>query len=181
MARRSSHQQTRAAKPRHHRAVRQIRVGRSWPGRRRFVRLGIVRGTEEPDDLRRAQERLAAKEAELDERERRLAAREAAADHRDERADERDRQAGRRDMAADLRDERASERERLLDEEARQQGSRVVDGMGRFHEAVERTAARTERSNDLLQRSRESVQRGVDRIERLQTQLNSPGRGDGDD
>jgi hypothetical protein len=103
----------------------------------------------------------------LDERERRLNAREAAADQRDQRADARERRADRRELDADTRESAANERERHLDEDAQQQGSRSVDPMGRFHDTVNRTAAKTERSNAFLGRSREAVQRGVDRLDRL--------------
>jgi hypothetical protein len=47
------------------------------------------------------------------------------------------------------------------------QSGRVVDPIGRFRASIERTSAKTDRSNDFLERSREAVQRGVDRIDRL--------------
>lgn len=103
----------------------------------------------------------------MNERERQLNARQAAADQRDQRADARERRADRREMDADAREADANDRERRLDGDAQEQGTRVVDPMGRFHDTVGRTAAKTERSNAFLGRSREAVQRGVDRLDRL--------------
>ncbi|MDT5042707.1 MAG: hypothetical protein QOE51_3692 [Actinoplanes sp.] len=101
------------------------------------------------------------------ERQRLPETRERAADVRDQHADARERAADRREFDANAREAAADERERRLDEEAGLQGSRRTDPMGRFHDSVGRSAARTERSNSFLGRSREAVQRGVDRLDRL--------------
>jgi hypothetical protein len=123
-----------------------------------------VGGSETPEDRRRV------RSADLEARERQVEARERAADERDRRADERERAADRRELEANAREAAQTERERLFDSEARG----PVDPIDRFRGSIERTSAKTDRSNDFLHRSRAAVQRGVDRMDRLRLETGRP-------